>query len=88
MAKFDKALFERIKSEAPRDEIEVYGDLIECHAPDGALLRWEHVPQEIRDEIEANGPFRCEGSGLMGNYCYWCRFAEIHDSAENSMFFV
>ncbi len=47
---------------------------IRCDAPFGLFLEWKDVPEEIKAELDKNGPIPCEGTGNLGWWCLQCRF--------------
>jgi hypothetical protein len=47
-----------------------------CHAPEELFQEWEDVPDDIKAEIDENGPLPCSGDGGVGPWCADCRFGE------------
>lgn len=53
-----------------------------CFAPWALFLKWEDLPQEVRDLIPKNG-LPCDGGGRPGLWCRDCEFGKVEEFDED-----
>jgi hypothetical protein len=55
-----------------------------CRANPLYFIKYENVPDVLKDELEVNGALPCDGSGEPGPWCEDCRFgmSEGYDSID------